>query len=261
MDQLSDDQDLDSSLRDERGGKSPETDDWPCQTCRVRDAGLCGSLLRGAGVKSAGQFGRLHQEFHKSLPRRNIYDAGRATEGVFVICSGWAFRFVQLPDGRRQTLSILLPGDVVSGVALFARRLSYSVQALTKVAYCRFNRGELLNSLTTRPEVLESLSNICLAENEQADDAITDLGRRSASERIGRFILRLMDRLAARGMVKDQSFEFPLRQQHIADAVGLTTVHVSRVIGAFRQSGLVEIGGGRLTIGDLAELRRIADAK
>jgi CRP-like cAMP-binding protein len=261
LDRLADDQLIEPSPRDELDMKSAEADAWPCQTCRVREAGLCGSLLRGQGSPSEAEYGRLQQEFHRSLPRRNIYDAGRATDDVFVICSGWAFRFAQLPDGRRQTLSILLPGDVVSGVSLFARKLGYSVQALTKVSYCRFSRSEILNSLTTRPEVLESLTSICLVEKERADEAITDLGRRSASERISRFILQLMDRLAARGMVKDQSFEFPLRQQHIADAVGLTTVHVSRVIGAFRQSGLVEIGGGRLTIGDLAELRRAADVK
>jgi len=226
LDQLADDQLIEPSHGGESDAESADVKGWPCRTCRVRDAGLCGALLRGQGASSETQYGQLRQEFHRSLPRRNVYDAGRATDSVFVICSGWAFRFVQLPDGRRQTLSILLPGDVVSGVSLFARRLGYSVQALTKVAYCRFSRSELLNSLVTRPEVLESLTAICLAEKEQADEAITDLGRRSASERISRFILQLMDRLAARGMVKDQSFEFPLRQQHIADAVGLTTVHV-----------------------------------
>lgn len=217
--------------------------------------------MNGGGAGSEPVRGGFQQEFHASQQRRNLYDAGKTTESVLVICSGWAFRFVQLPDGRRQTLSILLPGDLVSATAMFARKLSYSVQALTKVAYCKFSRDEVTKCVAAKPGVLSSLASFCVAEREQADEAIIDLGRRSASERISRFILNLMDRLSMRGMVHDRSFDFPLRQQHIADAVGLTTVHVSRVIGAFRQAGLIEIGGGRVKVGNLEELRRIADLK
>jgi len=242
-----------------KAAKIAESVPWPCGTCGVREAGICRAFLRIDAPDAGLQNGRLHQDFQKSLPRRNIYDADRATENVFVVCSGWAFRFVQLPDGRRQTLSILLPSDLVSGMALFARKLRYSVQALTKVTYCRFNRAELMGAIAARPELLNALTGIFVDEQERADEAITDLGRRSASERIARFMIQLMNRLAARDMVRDHAFDFPLRQQHIADTVGLTTVHVSRVIGAFRQMGLIELGGGRLKIHDLAELRRIAD--
>jgi CRP/FNR family transcriptional regulator, anaerobic regulatory protein len=61
--------------------------------------------------------------------------------------------------------------------------------------------------------------------------------------------------------VEEQSFAFPLRQQHLADAVGLTTVHVSRVIGKFREAGLIEISRDHLKILNLPELRRIAELK
>ena len=70
-----------------------------------------------------------------------------------------------------------------------------------------------------------------------------------------------MERLGTRGLVRDQSFEFPLRQQHIADAMGLTTVHVSRVINMFRKEGLVDIAQRRIRILSLKELQRVADAK
>lgn len=252
---------IESKKAERAEAKSAAIARWPCETCEVREAGICSVLLKIGAAGAGIQCGRPQQDFQKSPPRRNIYDADRPTENVFIICSGWAFRFVQLPDGRRQTLSILLPGDLVSGMALFARKLRYSVQALTKVTYCRLNRAELIGSLAAKPELLNALTGIFVAEQERADEAITDLGRRSASERISRFILHLMNRLAERDMVHDQSFDFPLRQQHIADAVGLTTVHVSRVMGALRQMGLVEIGGGRLKIHNLAELRRIADLK
>ena len=83
------------------------------------------------------------------------------------------------------------------------------------------------------------------------------LGQRSAEERIAHLFLHLMRRIAARNVIRDHRYRLPLRQQHIADAVGLTPVHVSRVIGAFRDRGLIELSGGVLQVLDPAELERI----
>jgi CRP-like cAMP-binding protein len=241
--------------------ESTEEKVWACHSCAVRNSGVCGAILSDGDPKSPPPRTAIAQDFHKSHPRRNICDAGADSNDVIVICTGWAFRFVHLPDGRRQTLSFLLPGDIVSVGSIFAGKRNYSVQALTKLSYCKYRRAEFENLLMTKPAVLRSFAAISAAEQERAEEAIIDLGRRTASERISRFILSLMDRLAARGMVRDLEFDFPLRQQHIADAVGLTTVHVSRIIGAFRQAGLIEISGGRLKIAGLSEFRRIADWK
>ena len=86
-----------------------------------------------------------------------------------------------------------------------------------------------------------------------------DLGRRTASERIARQILNLAERLAKRGMMRGQTMEFPLRQRHIADATGLTPVHVSKVLGEFQRARLIEISSRSLTILNEPELRIAAD--
>ena len=91
-----------------------------------------------------------------------------------------------------------------------------------------------------------------------ADQLAVDLGRRTADERIARLILNLMDRLAKRGMAQDQTMDFPLRQHHVADATGLTPVHVSKVLSGFRRSGVIDYGNRSLTILDVASLQRIA---
>jgi CRP/FNR family transcriptional regulator len=96
-------------------------------------------------------------------------------------------------------------------------------------------------------------------ERRQADELAVDLGRRTADERLARLILKLSERLAKRGMVHEQTFEFPLRQWQIADATGLTPVHVSKVLGEFQRAGLIEIKDRSLTIRNPAELRRVAD--
>jgi CRP-like cAMP-binding protein len=105
--------------------------------------------------------------------------------------------------------------------------------------------------------MITALAESCAAETYSSDGLMTALGQRSAEERIAYLFLHLMQRIAARSVIRDQRYRLPLRQQHIADAVGLTSVHVSRVIGLFRDQGLVEFSSGILQVLNLPELKRI----
>jgi len=203
-------------------------------------------------------FRQIHQT---APPRRLIYRAGEATDDFTVICEGWAACVMRLADGRRQILSFLIPGDTVSIAALFKGRQSFSVQSLTEVRYCLFNRFELQKALKEDGKVFEEIVKIGIAEKELADQTVVSLGRKSAAARIARLILLLMERLETRGAVHDMCFHFPLRQQHIADAMGLTTVHVSRVINKLRKDGLVDIAQRKINILDLAGLQSVADER
>ncbi|MCX7313843.1 MAG: Crp/Fnr family transcriptional regulator [Alphaproteobacteria bacterium] len=190
--------------------------------------------------------------------RQTIYRAGEPLEGVPVICEGWAARVSQLSDGRRQILSFMLPGNLISTNAVFVSSLNFHVEAITSVRYSFFDRDAFNEQLSTNPSLMRDLVKYCLLEKEETDELATNLGQRRAEERIAWLILFLRRRIEARGMVRDQSFPFPLRQQHIADATGLTAVHVNRVLGALRKDGLVGISDGMLKIGDLAGLQRLA---
>ena len=108
------------------------------------------------------------------------------------------------------------------------------------------------------------LSRVWIEEKDRSDQLIVDLGRRTADERIARLILNLAERLSQRRMTRTTEtsaveMEFPLRQHHIADATGLTAVHVNRVMSAVRSAGLIETNERSLTILDLPGLRRAAD--
>jgi CRP-like cAMP-binding protein len=110
----------------------------------------------------------------------------------------------------------------------------------------------------TDHDAFGALSNLWLGEKESADRLAIDLGRRTAEERIARLILSLMDRLAARGMTQGATMEFPLRQHHVADATGLTPVHVSKLLTDLRRRGLIRINDRSLEVLDDGALRRIA---
>lgn len=233
-----------------------------CTDCAVQNGDChCHVLLGKLGQDPRARLGRprgAHQTAHAG---ELIYRSGEPVDAVPILCDGWAFAFVMLFDGRRQILSFLLPGDVMAVTALLTERLSFSIQALTELHYCRFSKSELRSRMVAEPKFLDRCATIWAGEKEQSDQLVTDLGRRTADERIARLLLSLMTRLSDRGMVHDQSFAFPLRQRHIADATGLTPVHVSRVIGGFRNAGLIDISGRWLKIRNLSELRRIGDVR
>jgi CRP/FNR family transcriptional regulator len=186
-----------------------------------------------------------------------IATRNQVSEDVFLLCDGWGFRFFQLPDSRRQILNFLLPGDLFSATSVFGERFHFSVKALTEIQISGMRRAEVQARLAINPGILTALAKFCIAETEAADRMQTALGQYSAEERIAYLLLHLMQRIAARSVIREQRYRFPLRQQHIADAVGLTPVHVSRVLSLFRDHGIVELSGGTLQVFNLPELERI----
>jgi CRP-like cAMP-binding protein len=237
-----------------RGRAARDRHESPCADCDARKSNLCGALMVHRGD---ADWGDVRLTYGASRARHNIYRRGESSDDVIVICEGWAFRFRQLADGRRQILSILLPGDFVSALAPFQDSFDFSVQALTDVRYCRIRRDDVRARLSQKTALFGELAEFMIAERKEADEQLLDLGKRMAEERIAGLIWRLMERFTLRGEVKEQSFPFPLRQKHIADITGLTPVHVSRVIGTFRRRGLLTISGGTVTILNLPELRKL----
>ncbi len=118
-------------------------------------------------------------------------------------------------------------------------------------------RAEVQARLAINPDILKALAKAGNAETEAADRMQTALGQYSAEERIAYLLLHLTRRIAARSVIREQRYPLPLRQQHIADAVGLTPVHVSRVLSLFRDRGIVGLSDGVLQVFNLPELERI----
>ena len=140
----------------------------------------------------------------------------------------------------------------VSTALLFDTRADYLVEAITSVHYRTFKRADVKASLLKHPDLFEKFSKAFIEERIRADQLVVDLGRRTAEERIARLILNLEDRLSRRSMCEfddEEEIDFPLRQHHIADATGLTPVHVSKALSEFRRSGLIKIE--RWLVGDL----------
>ena len=230
---------------------------WPCVTCPVRDFDICRLLGGVASEESRLQQQPDWQEFQGALANENIVVRDEISEYIYILCQGWAFRFFQVHDGRKQILHILLPGDLFSAVSVFEEKLHFSVRALTDVRVNRFKRTEVKARLAGNPAISTALTQSCIAQSTYMDELLAALGQSPAEGRIAYLFLHIMKRLESRSVIQEQRYPFPLRQQHIAEITGLTSVHVSRVISAFRNRGIIDLSGGVLTVLKLAELQRL----
>jgi len=203
----------------------------------------------------------LNATTHTIPARRTICHPTESPDFVIVICQGWVTSSISLSDGRRQILAFYLPGDIVSTPSLFEPISGRLIEAVTDVTYRKFKRTELKSILFKNPGLFEKVSKCWIEEKANSDQLALDLGRRTADERIARLILSLAERLTKRGMVHGQTLDFPLRQRQIADATGLTPVHVSKVLGEFQRAELIEISNRSLVIANESALRQIAGPK
>lgn len=240
-----------SALVDARGSV-PTLPHRPCNTCQSRTRNFCGALFGRTGDPAP-----IRGKHRETAARRNIYRAGEANEGVLVICDGCAVRFVQLPNGKRQILSVLLPGDPVSPAAILEGQFAFSIQAVTDVRCCYFPFAEVRARIRDNPSLLDVWLRLAAAEQRDADKRLVDLGQRTARERIAALIVHVMLRCEQRGELLGDEFPFPLSQQQIADFTGLTPVHTCRVLSSLRKSAICDVGHGFVKIHERSELQRM----
>ena len=230
----------------------------PCPSCPVYGDSFCAHLLQSTVDDATRSWGAGGTE-RLVGPRKLILRPGEVVGGIPVLCDGWAASRVTAPNGNRQILGILLPGDVLSSGLLFESECTSAVEAITDVRYRVWPRPQFKAALLASPDLFQRLSRIWVNELAQKDRLILDLGQLGAEVRIARLFLDLFERLSERGLTRDLVIDFPLRHHQIADLTGLSPTHVSKIVAEYRRSGLIEMAGRSLAIRDMAALRRTAD--
>jgi CRP-like cAMP-binding protein len=189
---------------------------------------------------------------------RDIIAQGRPYRSVFILCSGFVWRYKILPDGKRQLLSFGLPGDLIGFPATFFETAVNATGSLSDVVVATVPFAALYDLFARFPRVALALYWMAAREAAIYGERIVDIGRRSAYERLAHLILELLTRLRAVGLGEELSYVLPLTQELIADVLGLSGPHVSRMLRLMREEGLVTIEGHRLTVMDLESLTLLA---
>ncbi len=191
-------------------------------------------------------------------PGGEIIAAGQDQPELYTLYAGWAIRCKTLPDGRRQILNIILPGDLIGLQGAMFEAAAYHVEALTEVQLCLLPRRKVWSLFENMPELAFDVTWLGAREESIVDENLTSAGQRSAIERIAALIIQLYKRLNVVGMVINGAMPFPLTQQHIADTLGLSLVHTNKSLAKLRKLGMFSLSNGALLLSNPKALESLA---
>jgi len=177
---------------------------------------------------------------------------------LFTILSGWAFRYKTLPDGRRQVLNYVLPGDLVGLQGTIMGELDHSVEALTPLILCVFQRDRLNELFVNYPSLAFDVTWLASREERMLDDHLLSVGRRSALERAAYLIAFLYKRAVAVGLGAESLVRIPITQTLVADTLGLSIVHTNKTLRKLVMRGLIRWQGRACEVLDIDGLLEIA---
>lgn len=178
---------------------------------------------------------------------------------ALIVLAGFAGRYKRRASGRRQILAYLLPGDLCDRGALHGYPLDHAIEALSDCRIAKVPRAAYLDLLGRYPRIALALQRARLAEEVTAREWVANIGMRSGLERTAHLLCELLERLGSIGAVSDGQFDLPLTQADLADTLGLSNVHVNRVLQALRRNGLISLQGHRLRILAPRRLSQLAE--
>lgn len=190
--------------------------------------------------------------------RRDLLQEGDPPRVVNLILDGWACRYKTLPDGRRQIVGLFLPGDLCDMNVYLLKQMDHNIGAITALRVAEITREDFERLLARHPRLAEALFWNELVTVAIQREWTLNLGQRSAYERIAHLLCETFLRLRTVGLTSDSMCPFPLTQLDIADASGLTAVHVNRTLQELRRDRLIELQSRILTIPDLEALKSAA---
>jgi CRP-like cAMP-binding protein len=200
------------------------------------------------------------QSATRVVPRkRDIITEGRKYDGLLVLIEGSAMRYRVLHDGRRQVLNIVLPGDFIGFPGCFFDTALYSIAALSETVVSAIAFAHLLRLFEAQPRLAATIFWSFSCEAAMYAEHLIDVGRRSARERVAHLLLELLTRLQAIGLADECSYQLPLTQELMGDALSLSLPRVNHALRQLREEDLVAIENRRVIIKDLSGLAALAD--
>jgi CRP-like cAMP-binding protein len=197
---------------------------------------------------------------HLKLPKsRDVVVAGSHHGCIYFNHDGWLARYKILHKGSRQILDFILPGQVFGLPACLFPRAPYSVLSITGANVSAIPFGIVDNIFERDPALAKALFWSTVQEAAILGEHLTDTGRRSAYERVSHLLLELLVRLNRGRRGGEMTLSIPLTQELVADALGLTAVHVNRTLRALRQDKLIAVNGKSITIVDFEALSLLSD--
>ncbi|MGI4733069.1 MAG: Crp/Fnr family transcriptional regulator [Janthinobacterium lividum] len=191
--------------------------------------------------------------------RKTIIRRGEEVRHSTLLVSGFLCRYMDARDGYRQLVSVQVPGDFVDLHGYPLHRLDHDVASLTEVSIITVSHDDLTALIERFPGLSRILWFATMLDAAMHREWIFRLGRLEAVGRVAHFLCETYERLRAVGLAADGRFDFPLTQQDIGEACGLTSVHVNRTLRRLREGGLAEMSAREVRIGNLHALAALGE--
>lgn len=192
----------------------------------------------------------LYRRRRKFVVGSDMIHQGQVDQSAYVLASGWACSYKILPSGARQIVDFQIPGDFLGLRSLLFRTADHNVEPVTPVQASAVKQRDLLAAFSETPRLATAVLWAASRDEAMVVEHLVDIGRRTASERMAHFLLELGARLRLIGMADRRGYLCPLSQYLLADALGLSAVHVNRVLRELREDGLLTFQKGRVIFDD-----------
>lgn len=190
---------------------------------------------------------------------QTIIEQGERPDDVRLVLSGFAYRYKVLRDGKRQIVALLVPGDFCDLHVAILGAMDHGIAAMSLCTIADLSRATVLDLTEKYPRIGRALWWATLVDEAVLREWLVNIGRREAAPRMAHLFCELLVRLQAVGLADQASYPFPLTQVDLADALGLTPVHVNRTVQALRQAGLIVLKKRRLAIPDVRRLKAFCE--
>lgn len=201
---------------------------------------------------------RFHRSRKTFLPGHEMVTEGQSDQTAFILAEGWACSYKIMPDGERQIVDFQIPGDFLGLRSVLFRTSDHSIEAITRIEASVVVSSDLLDGFGQSARLATAILWAASRDEAMVVEHLVNLGRRSADERMGHVLLELGARLKLVGLGDKTGFDCPLTQYHLADALGLTPVHVNRVLRNLREAELLTFKKRRVTIHDFERLKEFS---
>lgn len=170
-----------------------------------------------------------------------------------IVLDGWCSRQKVLPNGRRQIVAFLLPGDMCDYNVFVLSQMDHTIASITNVTYAQLTM-EMMEELASSPDIRRALWWDTLTRESILREWILNIGQRSAYERIAHLLCELYFRQRSVGLGNDGVVALPLTQADLGEATGMSNVHVNRTLQQLRGDGLIELRNNMLKVPDIDRL-------
>lgn len=188
-----------------------------------------------------------------------LLSEGTRNPHLYTVLVGWGFRYKLLPDGRRQVVNYVFPGDLVGLQGTLMGEMQHSIETLSPMTLCVFERGELMSLYRKHPDLAYDVTWLASREECMLDENLLSVGQRHAAERLAYLVAFLAERGAAVGLLREAGApRLDLTQQLVADTLGLSLVHTNKTIRKLTQKGFLRWRDRGCEVLDLTGLKALS---